>query len=153
MVTTPCIYQRPTVYSRDWLEGRLEFINYPPPISQSFVGFTEEDIAGIEKYVIFVGYARSGTSIIGSLLDAHPNMIIAHEYMIFKTWLLDDKNRDTLNGNRSYVFNELHQKSYRASCLGSRSEHKERIMNAVIARDVTSGVSFWLRVCIQWSLY
>ena len=101
----------------------------PPPSlscsSEQVGAFTEEEINGIEKFVIFVGYARSGTSIIGSLLDAHPNMIIAHEYMVFKTWPLDYKNRDTLNGNRSYVFNELYQRSYRASCLGARSEHKD----------------------------
>ena len=96
-----------------------------PCSSKVVTPLTKEEINGIEKFVIFVGYARSGTSIIGSLLDAHPNMIIAHEYMIFKTWPLDDKNRDTLNGNRSYVFNELYQKSYRASCLGARSEHKD----------------------------
>lgn len=33
----------------------------------------------IRTYCIFVGYPRSGHSLIGSLLDAHPNIIIAHE--------------------------------------------------------------------------
>ncbi len=33
----------------------------------------------IETYCMFIGYPRSGHSLIGSLLDAHPNMIIAHE--------------------------------------------------------------------------
>ena len=101
----------------------------PPSLScysKKVTPLTKEEISGIEKFVIFVGYARSGTSIIGSLLDAHPNMIIAHEYMIFKTWPWDKRNHDTLmNGNRSYLFNELYQKSYRASCLGARSEHKD----------------------------
>ena len=48
--------------------------------SEQVGAFTEEEISGID---IFFGYARSGTSIIGSLMDAHPNMIIgfiAHEY-------------------------------------------------------------------------
>ena len=102
----------------------------PPPslscLSQQASVFTEEEIRGIEKFVIFVGYARSGTSIIGSLLDAHPNMIIAYEYMIFKTWPWDRRNRDTLNGNKGYLFDELYQKSYRASCVGLRSEHKDK---------------------------
>ena len=112
--------------ARTWSNSSAE----PPPSlscsSEQVGAFTEEEIRGIEKFVIFVGYARSGTSIIGSLLDAHPNMIIAHEYMIFKTWPWDKRNHDTLmNGNRSYLFNELYQKSYRASCLGARSEHKD----------------------------
>ena len=111
--------------ARTWSNSSAE----PPPslscYSKKVTALTKEEISGIEKFVIFVGYARSGTSIIGSLMDAHPNMIIAHEYMIFKTWPLDDKNHDTLNGNRSYLFNELYQNSYRASCLGARTEHKD----------------------------
>ncbi len=33
----------------------------------------------VETYCMFIGYPRSGHSLIGSLLDAHPNIIIAHE--------------------------------------------------------------------------
>ncbi|MDP9420556.1 MAG: sulfotransferase [Actinomycetota bacterium] len=33
----------------------------------------------LQAYCMFVGYARSGHSLLGSLLDAHPNAVIAHE--------------------------------------------------------------------------
>lgn len=33
----------------------------------------------VEKYCMFIGYPRSGHTLLGSLLDAHPNAIIAHE--------------------------------------------------------------------------
>ncbi|MEM1319712.1 MAG: sulfotransferase [Bacteroidota bacterium] len=33
----------------------------------------------VEAYVMFVGYPRSGHSLVGSLLDAHPDIVIAHE--------------------------------------------------------------------------
>jgi hypothetical protein len=33
----------------------------------------------VQKYCMFVGYPRSGHSLVGSLLDAHPNALIAHE--------------------------------------------------------------------------
>ncbi len=33
----------------------------------------------LKTYCMFIGYPRSGHSLIGALLDAHPNMIIAHE--------------------------------------------------------------------------
>lgn len=33
---------------------------------------------------MFLGYARSGTSLLGALLDAHPNVIVAHECDVFK---------------------------------------------------------------------
>lgn len=35
--------------------------------------------AGIESYCMFIGYPRSGHSLVGSLLDAHPEAVIAHE--------------------------------------------------------------------------
>lgn len=46
----------------------------------AYQGFKfREALADIETYCMFVGYPRSGHSLVGSLLDAHPNMIIAHE--------------------------------------------------------------------------
>jgi hypothetical protein len=38
-----------------------------------------ELFGGIHTYCMFVGYPRSGHSLVGSLLDAHPQAIIAHE--------------------------------------------------------------------------
>ena len=37
-------------------------------------GQTQEVINHIEKFVFFVGYPRSGHSIVGSLMDAYPHM-------------------------------------------------------------------------------
>jgi len=39
----------------------------------------KEDFSQIDKYIFFIGYPRSGHSLIGSLLDAHPNLIISNE--------------------------------------------------------------------------
>jgi hypothetical protein len=39
---------------------------------------------GVETYCMFIGYPRSGHSLTGSLLDAHPNIIIAHELNTMK---------------------------------------------------------------------
>ena len=39
----------------------------------------EKELASIHTYCMFIGYPRSGHSLVGSLLDAHPNIIIAHE--------------------------------------------------------------------------
>lgn len=38
----------------------------------------------VEKYCMFLGYPRSGHSLIGALLDAHPNMVIANELDAFR---------------------------------------------------------------------
>ena len=37
------------------------------------------ELASVEAFCIFIGYPRSGHSLLGSLLDAHPEMVIAHE--------------------------------------------------------------------------
>ena len=42
-------------------------------------GRNAEFFRDVRTYCIFIGYPRTGHSLIGSLLDAHPRMIIAHE--------------------------------------------------------------------------
>lgn len=37
------------------------------------------EFSGIERYCLFIGAPRTGHSLIGSLLDAHPQMAVAHE--------------------------------------------------------------------------
>jgi hypothetical protein len=44
--------------------------------------FVRRHFKSVEKYVMFIGYPRSGHSIFGSMLDAHHNVIIAHEQNI-----------------------------------------------------------------------
>lgn len=34
---------------------------------------------GVENFCMFIGYPRSGHDLVSSLLDAHPNAVIAHE--------------------------------------------------------------------------
>lgn len=38
----------------------------------------------VETYCMFIGYGRSGHSLIGSLLDAHPNIVVSHELGVLK---------------------------------------------------------------------
>lgn len=40
---------------------------------------SSKDYDKIKKYVMFIGYPRSGHSLIGAILDAHPNIILSHE--------------------------------------------------------------------------
>ena len=41
---------------------------------------------GIEAFCLFVGYGRSGHSVVGSLIDAHPHAAIAHELHAVKRY-------------------------------------------------------------------
>lgn len=38
-----------------------------------------KQFSSLHTYCMFIGYQRSGHSLIGALLDAHPEMVIAHE--------------------------------------------------------------------------
>jgi len=50
----------------------------------------------IRTYCMFLGYARSGHSLVGALLDAHPNVVIAHELDALKYIQYHDIQRDHL---------------------------------------------------------
>lgn len=45
------------------------------------------DLASVETLLLFIGYPRSGHSLIGSLLNAHPEIVIAHE--LNALWYVD----------------------------------------------------------------
>ena len=58
-----------------------------PPLPSEYLAQMdayEQAFQGIEKFCMFIGHPRSGHSLVGSLLDAHPNIIIAHELNILK---------------------------------------------------------------------
>ena len=71
----------------------------------------ENVINSVSKFIFFVGYARSGHSIIGSILDAHPNVIISHEYSILHKWLTMSEQQK----NKRYLYNAI----YNNSCYNS----------------------------------
>lgn len=55
----------------------------------------KKDYNNIRKYVMFVGYPRSGHSLIGAILDAHPNIILSHELDVLKL-IQDTKSRNLI---------------------------------------------------------
>jgi len=59
-------------------------------------------IDNVKTFVFFLGHARSGHSIVASLMDSHPYMVISHELDLFD--LLADK---FLAPNKSEIFNAL----------------------------------------------
>lgn len=77
-------------------------------------GRYREDFDTVHGFCLFLGYPRSGHSLVGSLMDAHPDMIFAHEANALKAirygfgrealfyWLLYHSRRFTAEG-RSYT--------------------------------------------------
>ncbi len=76
-----------------------------PQSQRPFVSLTKQEVNNVKKFVFFIGYPRSGHSIIGSYLDAHPNVIIAHEYPLFKNLLRAKMSKFS-------IYNYLYKSSY-----------------------------------------
>ena len=70
---------------------------------------TSKIINRIKKFVFFVGYERSGNSIVGALLDTHPHVVIPHEYLLFDKF--STLNLVPQNTRRKYLFTELYRYS------------------------------------------
>ena len=47
----------------------------------------------VKNFVLFIGYPRSGHSIVGALLDAHPHVVISHELCVLQTWRTSRKEK------------------------------------------------------------
>ena len=69
---------------------------------------SQSDIDGVETFLLFVGWQRSCHSIIGSMLDAHPNAVVANEYFIFRK--LSKNEEPSINKNK--LFQALYRNSY-----------------------------------------
>jgi hypothetical protein len=58
--------------------------------SQANAGIFEQ----VEHYCMFIGYPRSGHTLIGALLDAHPEVVLGHETAAMQhLWARFDRNR------------------------------------------------------------
>lgn len=93
------------------------FIN---PYHNSYLPLMHEDIDSVEAFVFFAGWQRSGHSIIGSLLDGHPDVVIAHEFFLF-THLHQLSDRRASITYRTRLYNQLAANSFRQANFGDRS--------------------------------
>ena len=119
------------------LQNRQQSVTFKPKLSlctprkanATALGFqplSQSVVEGVEKFVFFVGYPRSGHSIIGSVMDAHPDIVIAHEYFLFSGCASQLRVGASIFENKTQLFNELYKNSYLSSKCGLRSEDNAR---------------------------
>jgi len=83
----------------------------------------------VKIILFFIGYPRSRHSLLGSLLDAHPHMVIADESNAFGKWSLNP-NKWMSNSIYAYYDTIVHA-SVQAIKRGRRSKvFKESVANA-----------------------
>ena len=115
----PVIFFQPNHHKR--------WINYSDHTEEKFVPLPKSVIDGVKYFVYFVGRAHSGHSIVGSILDSHPHMIVGHKAKIF----LQMKDNPARYSSKAAIFNELWWNSYNVShyAYGLRSGGSRDIKN------------------------
>ena len=105
----------PAASSRAESYNRAKFLTKRGPTVQpqecSEVSLPENATKSVQKFLFFVGHGRSGHSIIGSILDAHPHIVISHEYSLFHEWTTMSKQ----DMNRGHLYSAI----YNNSCYNS----------------------------------
>lgn len=92
-----------------------------------FKPLNQTQVNEVEKFVFFTGYPRSGHSIVGSLLDAHPNIILSYAFFLFRGLLSAPGKKGSIEGllhNKTAFFNILYEKSYHYSFKSSKKVNK-----------------------------
>lgn len=103
--------------------------------NESNVALPPRVIKRVKMFVFFVGFARSGHSIIASMLDAHPNVVIAHEYSLFSKWL----EAPALHSNKTWLFNTLYKNSLYNIAEGLRMKNDRKKGYSLIIPDWWQG--------------
>ena len=88
---------------------------------ETFKPLPQQVITGIEKFVLFVGNIITGHTMIASLMDAHPNMIVSNEYLLINKVF---QSRTEWLKNKTSLFNKLYEHSWRESHNGMTSISK-----------------------------
>ena len=86
--------------------------------------FTHKVVDGIKKVLVFMGYPRSGHTILAAMLNAHPNIAVSKPYHLLMNWK-DIKMR--LNGEKYDLCSEMVLKS-----LTESSRHEKKGYSLVI---------------------
>ena len=95
----------------------------------------------VNTILFFIGYPRSRHSLLGSLLDAHPGMVISDETMAFSRW---KSNPNKWIENSIYSFYDtIFRASERAVTKGRRSH----VFNGTV---VNKSSSYGYYVPNQW---
>ena len=77
-------------------------------------------IDGVKYFAIFIGFGRGGTTLVGTLLDGHPNIVLATDYQLFIKWPQWRKYHQ----EPSYLYTALYQYSIQYANYFQENEAK-----------------------------
>ena len=93
-----------------------------PPLKHltNYAKLPLEAVKKLRYFVLFAGHARSGSSIVGAVIDAHPHTVLANEYF-FPRWMAVAPE---LFPNSSFVFSQLYDRQRRIAAHDKQTEMK-----------------------------
>ena len=84
-------------------------VSFKTSISKRLKDFPFKITKKVKKFVLFVGYTRSGHSIIGTLMDAHPHVVISNEFNLFTKF--KELNKVSYKTWKYNLFDMIYKKS------------------------------------------
>ena len=97
--------------SMSTMENRTPYTKYNDNKMCAVKSLPDSVINGIRKFVFFIGSDRSGSSIVGSLMDAHPHVVIANEWHFPHLDNAPPLDKPPLLGLKRDLFNTLYSRS------------------------------------------
>jgi len=79
--------------------------------SSGFKPLPRSIVEGVEKFVIFIGYQRSGYTNIGSVMDAHPNILITNSVSVLQQCTETPMGKAFFE-NKTLLINTIYKGSY-----------------------------------------
>lgn len=79
----------------------------------------------VESFCLFAGYTRSGHSLVGTILDAHPNVVVAHEGQIFEADQTGVLTGELRYRDREELYRYLTASSARHRAKGRRGRRRD----------------------------
>ena len=98
--TFSCYRQMPEAQPRMKDTATIPQARHPYRLPRDFTPLLQSSVNSVEKFVVFIGWPRSGHSIIGRMLDAHPNVIVGGMSAL----------NDSIN--KTAIFNWIYEDSY-----------------------------------------
>ena len=122
LISSGCTLQREKKYQQSQSDHPPNNFNHSSNSPKEFTPLSNSEVEQVKTFIFFLGHARSGHSIVGSILDAHPHIILAHEARLFLMINADLSREKPLYTKKSAIFNMLWNNSFHSSTIGLRTE-------------------------------
>eukprot|EP00117_Sycon_ciliatum_P011129 scpid62079/ scgid12737/ len=100
----------------------------------------------VQRLMLFIGYPRSCSTLVGSLLDAHPHVVLTNEYDLpgqWKKWTAEQRSQ------REFVFNEIFRVTRAQAQSSLRSKPARDTTSAAKKKKFNIG-NYFYKVLNQW---